>query len=494
MSNPQKKLSPPEHDKLQPTHQPVHVEQTVSVESEAAPASESNNSPQSMHQAVDSLNRASNNVQRQALILNIQRHHGNQFAQRVLRTANRNTPSGVVQRHPPGAALLGGIGPGLMSDETVVTPPTGDNSAPTTGGDTTPPSTTPPTTPPTTTPPTGDTAPPTGGTTPPTGDTTPPTTTPPTTTPPTTTPPTTTPPTTTPPTTVPTTPPPIVLGLPTLQASYAQNALQSAFGTVAGRTIIPGNIHVVADNNALLAAYDKWMIDRGRTNTNVTPNRLWQVGDKKKIDTDGGFRTNAFAEPPPSVDIYIDATQTDPTATVHEMLHVNTNSDFHGKVGTDINEGMTQRLSVQAVKAKGNSVVGSENTYQAEQRIVDKLVSILGEGLMKSSYFGGADPMIAAYDKQLGTGSWTALKRLLDKGKRSDAILLLDAASVDQRIKSINALLDYWVKDSDLDAIETIVGNATPEIKTQIGSAIKDRIPSLFSEKQRARLKAILGV
>jgi len=270
--------------------------------------------------------------------------------------------------------------------------------------------------------------------------------------------------------------------------------LQSLFGTVAGRTIITGNIHIVADNAALLAVYDKWMIDHGNTNTFVTPNRPWQAGDKAAVNLAKGVRTNAFAEPAPSTDIYVDATQTDPTATVHEMLHVNTNSDFHGKVGTDINEGMTERMAIQAVKAKGDSVVGSENTYVAEQRIVDKLVAVLGEGLMKSSYFGGADPMIAAYDKQLGTGSWTALKRLLDQGKRADAIALLEAASVEQRIKSINALLDYWVSDSDLDAIEGIVSNATPEIKTQIGNAVKNRIPSLFSKAQRTRLTSILGV
>ncbi|HME38766.1 MAG TPA: DUF4157 domain-containing protein [Steroidobacteraceae bacterium] len=71
-----------------------------------------------------------------------------------------------------------------------------------------------------------------------------------------------------------------------------------------------------------------------------------------------------------------------------------------------------------------------------------------------------------------------------------DAVVMLIAT--DQKIRLSNLLLDGWVRDSDVDAIEKIVKNATPNELSALKAAIAPRIGSLSSIGQRTRLRLIL--
>ncbi|MBK9051143.1 MAG: hypothetical protein IPL78_09560 [Chloroflexi bacterium] len=115
-----------------------------------------------------------------------------------------------------------------------------------------------------------------------------------------------------------------------MTVAFAQQALTDTFGTVAPSAIVLGNMTVVPDMATLYAAYDQWCIDNGVTHADGS---AWAAGDKLAEDTAGGFRMNAFAEPSPGTSIWVDATGSDPTATVHEMLHINTAADFRAAVG-----------------------------------------------------------------------------------------------------------------------------------------------------------------
>ena len=342
---------------------------------------------QSGEQALTALQRTPNRGERQQVFQSIQRQFGNQYAAKVARQVRRSATASVVQRHSPDAVLVpnanqaaaevqnagtsaateplptpeagGTPQEGPMSDDTDVgTGATGTGTAGKTAG-------------------TGAT---TGGTTTGTG--------------------------TTP---ASTTPPPTTVLTGTMDVSYAQKAITDSFGTVAPKAIITGAITVVDNMDALYAAYDKVCIDDNILNKST--GKKWAAGDLKKINTAKGLRTNAFAY---KGKVWVDKSGTDPTATVHEMLHVNTASDFLGKVGRIVNEGTTQKFAVKAIKAKGGSVSGSENTYQAEQGVVTNLIAIITESTLTDAYFKGGDTLINAYEAKKGKGSWATLKALLD--------------------------------------------------------------------------------
>lgn len=209
-----------------------------------------------------------------------------------------------------------------------------------------------------------------------------------------------------------------------MTVAFAQQALTDTFGTVAPSAIIPGNMTVVPDMATLYAAYDQWCIDNGVTHADGS---AWAAGDKLAEDTAGGFRMNAFAEPSPGTSIWVDATGSDPTATVHEMLHINTAADFRAAVGEIVNEGTTQRLAMQAVQAAGASVVGSENTYQQEQAVVEALAGKVGSDTITNAYFNGAATLTSAYDTAMGAGSWAMLKALLDANDFAGGLALINA-------------------------------------------------------------------
>ncbi len=413
---------------------------------DAAPGMESAALVPSVHQSVLAGGRTPSLAQAVAL----QRTAGNRATARLL---SRRMEAPRVQRHPEGAPLLGGLGtagsttvkavppPGLMSDDedagSVATPAA-------------------PTTTPASTPTTDPSATPDAGTTGPT---------------------------------------PVTLSMPTLQTAFAQNALQTSFGDVAPKTIITGDITIVADSAALYAVYDQWMIDHNMTNPQTGV--AWVAGDKLRDNTRRGVRTNAFAEPAPSTKIFIDATQTDPTATVHEMLHVNTAVGFIGSVGRAINEGITQRLATQAIVASGNSVVGSERTYQQEQRVVTKLVEILGEGIVKRAYFNGAASLIDTYNSLMGADSFALLKATLEPDSAAGydaAVAMLVPPSVTQKIAVINAILDgWWVSANDFETIASLVSACSGEEKMEIWTRVFPRVKELWTEARRARLRAILS-
>lgn len=285
-------------------------------------------------------------------------------------------------------------------------------------------------------------------------------------------------------------PSPTELSMPTLQTAYAQNALQRAFGSVAGRTMITGNITILADMTALYREYDRIQIENNVTNrdTGVT----WVYGDKLRWNDARGFRTNAFAY---NGSIWIDATQTDPTATVHEMLHVNTAAGFLTMVGRAVNEGITQRLALRAVQSTGNSVVGSEFTYVQEMRVVDALVRVIGDGNLVNSYFNDPNILVTTYNAVMGENTFNILKRTLNADSQEGydaAVRLLQPPTIEQKVSLVNALLDWWVSDNDLDLIERIVSTCSDEDRARIAKAIQPRYNSLGSFGQRIRLRIIL--
>ena len=276
-----------------------------------------------------------------------------------------------------------------------------------------------------------------------------------------------------------------------MTTAFAQQALADAFGTVAGRDIVPGNITVVPNIGALYAAYDQWCIDHGVTKADGS---AWQAGDAAADDAASGTRMNAFAEPEPGTNIWVDATGTDPTATVHEMLHINTAAGFRAAVGEIVNEGVTQRLAVRAVAQAGESVAGSENTYQREQEVVQAIADLVGDEIVTSAYFGGANALISQYNTVLDDeNAWAMLKALLDANDFTSSLTLLRDTSARLNIASVNELLRGWVSDTDLAGIQAIYDASSDPVKTAIRTAVEPQTHEIFwRSRTRRRVREII--
>ena len=113
-----------------------------------------------------------------------------------------------------------------------------------------------------------------------------------------------------------------------------------------------------------------------------------------------------------------------------------------------------------------------------------------------ASHWGGA-----ALAAELGHLAYTELpEQLIPNGDtrirewtaRQPPAALRDVP-LDDRLRMINRLLDGWVSDDDLDAIDRLCANAPSQQLAEVEGAITPRVTSLTSHGQRARLRAILA-
>lgn len=255
--------------------------------------------------------------------------------------------------------------------------------------------------------------------------------------------------------------------------------------------MITGTINVVPDRTALYREYDRVSREGGVINRRT--GILWDYGDLAADDAVGGFRTNAFAY---NGSIWIDATQTDPTATVHEMLHVNTAPGFLTMVGRTINEGITQRLAVRAVQATGQSVTGSESTYIEEQRVVEALVGVIGDDNLVNAYFNDPNILVNTYEAVMGAGTFPALKATLSADTQAGydaAVRLLQPVSFETKLALIEVLLWPIFSPPDLPRIGRIISTMGDFEKLMLQIELSDEMEDMdfFT---RAMLQSMLGM
>src|SRR5687767_13227772 len=200
-----------------------------------------------------------------------------------------------------------------------------------------------------------------------------------------------------------TTPPPVPSSPYFMELSRAQEILQDQYGTT--HTIVPGNMIVLDNREAIWAKYDE--VSQGRNNIYVTPNRPWADGDAQAAFP---FGLNGFAD---AGTVYINRMTSSPTTTIHEMLHLNTAAGLRAAVGEVVNEGTTQLLTVKALKS-ASVAVPATIPYQDEMGVAQALADLVGESVLIQAYFGGAASLITAVDTAMGAGSWVAFKALAD--------------------------------------------------------------------------------
>jgi hypothetical protein len=223
-----------------------------------------------------------------------------------------------------------------------------------------------------------------------------------------------------------------------LDLAMAKEVLTKAYGTT--KTIETGKIEFVDTRDAAWAKYDELCI-AGNVHNSSTGAK-WKVGDAKARYPFGlnGWEWKGT--------VYVNKASAGPTTTPHEMLHGNTAAGFRAAVGETLNEGITQYLTLKALKASAIAPPASV-PYAAEVTCAEALIAIAGEQAVIDAYFkGGASTtaMIKKVDDELGAGTFAKAKAA---GK--------DYAKVKAALKkkpkpepSTAALGDYPLPDSDV--------------------------------------------
>jgi hypothetical protein len=226
------------------------------------------------------------------------------------------------------------------------------------------------------------------------------------------------------------------------------------------------------------------------------------MGDGRFKKTPHDERATGWFLDQDSGDVLID-TSKDPDEQVitlaHEMLHANAAGDFAGTLGKTIDEGMTEKLAQEAFARAGYSAPGGFNV--GEMALVNRLAGMFGENLMMLSYFRGPAILRTMASEVLDDDEiFDKLVRAIRANNTSyiDNFFYLyeraaAGAELDRKIAAINSLLDWLVSDEHITAIENIWHGSTDDERVQLRGVIRNRITSLSSHGQRARLRFLIA-
>jgi hypothetical protein len=288
------------------------------------------------------------------------------------------------------------------------------------------------------------------------------------------------------------------LGTAEEKGAFALHILKEAYGD-----LIKKESKVVgkANEKELRDAYDQSMINLGKDFKKPDGKyRKWEMGDSKKHPTMSAQLVGFWDQD--SGDVLID-TSKDPDEQVitlaHEMLHANAAGDFAGTLGKTIDEGMTEKLAQEAFASAGYSAPGGFNV--GEMALVGRLAGMFGENLMMLSYFRGPAILRTMASEVLDDDEiFDKLVRAIKANNTSyiDNFFYLyeraaAGAELDRKIAAINSLLDWYVSDDDITAIENIWHGSTDDERVQLRGVIRNRITSLSNHGQRARLRFLIA-
>jgi len=110
----------------------------------------------------------------------------------------------------------------------------------------------------------------------------------------------------------------------------------------------------------------------------------------------------------------------------HEMLHSNEHPEWKKLIASpaesQINEGVTEYLTIKAVEAAGYT---PSHSYPYQESIIQVLVKMVGEAVIFNAYFKGeTDALKKAVDDKC-RGSWVQFKAAMDFGQWIKARLWL---------------------------------------------------------------------
>jgi len=204
-----------------------------------------------------------------------------------------------------------------------------------------------------------------------------------------------------------------------LSAARSIELLNGTLGPVADRPLDAGRVVMVANDAALLRRSDD--INTANRAHNPRTGRTWAAGDAAAMWPDGLQGLFDFA----TRDIYINKATATAATTPHELLHANSSLEFASAVGTAINEGLTELLTLEATAAAG--LRGPAGAYPRERALVTELMRITGRDRLLRAYFNGGSSLSEVIDA-IGADTFKAVKGAALGGNTDRAIALLNPA------------------------------------------------------------------
>ena len=278
---------------------------------------------------------------------------------------------------------------------------------------------------------------------------------------------------------------------PAARKAMAIDVLKKAYG---GKIKEEVNIVGVDSEGALRAEYDRSMMAQGKQFRETGPDgeetlRPWQAGDANKHPDMkkefAGFNDTSNGQ------IYVDLSKPpdEQTATIaHELLHASSSGNFVSVLGKGIDEGMTEKLTIDAFANSGYSV--NSGMFVQWVTFANRLGAAFGDGVMKEAYFGGTAALRDAINDRLGKGSFLKFTEAV----RNQQWDVVNDMITEGKVKVVEAILDsWWVTDDDIAAIEEMYRGAIDLEKARIRAMIQAKIPELSSIGQRTRLRVLLA-
>lgn len=184
-----------------------------------------------------------------------------------------------------------------------------------------------------------------------------------------------------------------------LETEVALKVLEDSFGSY--KKMSKGTVTILAQA-AFQEAYDKIY---GKTDYS------WEKYVKVKFGNLGGFAYKGVN--------YINSDKASSTTVPHEMLHSNAHADWAGFAGSNINEGVTEYLTFQAMTA--SKYTGMTSKYPNQYGVIKALVAVMGDEALKEGYFKGANEDLRKAFNQKCTGAWVDFKKKMDESNWTQA-------------------------------------------------------------------------
>ncbi len=275
----------------------------------------------------------------------------------------------------------------------------------------------------------------------------------------------------------------------------AETLLFQAFGERIKTISADAKMNVVqADNDSLKTEYAKMAYEKKKPDDAATLDDYVKKKDTVYPGTLYGFAYKSQNT------VYVQKNDTEDNQVitlVHEMLHMNAAGDWQSTVMTDIDEGTTELLTKKACA----NLKGTKQAYGAQMGIVDKLISVVGEGTLVEAYFNGAVVLVNALDTTIGPGTFQKLlNRITDPGvfgtfeEKIGKLLDPKAATwLKQKIEEMQGLLGGWVSDEDIEKIRAIRSTIEQSDMTAVREALYPLINSLWSDRQKSMMIQIMS-
>ncbi len=191
-----------------------------------------------------------------------------------------------------------------------------------------------------------------------------------------------------------------------IEKDKAVEVLEAAFGTY--KKISGGNV-IVAAQADFKAHYDKIY---GETEYS------WDKYIKPKFGNLEGFAHEGVN--------YINSDKQSVDTVPHEMLHSNADPSWKGFAGNETNEGATEYLTIKAVKA---AKYKPTHSYPNQERVVRKLVEVIGEDVLLNAYFKGETEAFEKAVDEKCKGSWAKVREAMQAAKWATATALVKKKS-----------------------------------------------------------------